>query len=64
MGRVGRVAFKAWMKIHDLRRSEAGQDLVEYSLLVAMIALAAIAGVKHVATAVNSVFSNISNSLG
>ena len=61
---MGRVAFKAWMKIHDLRRSEAGQDLVEYSLLVAMIALAAIAGVKHVATAVNSVFSNISNSLG
>lgn len=40
-----------------------GQDLVEYALLVCLIALAAIAGVRHVATAVNAVFSNVSSSL-
>jgi Flp pilus assembly pilin Flp len=52
------------MKFRDLMHTDAGQDLVEYSLLVSLIALAAIAGVKHVATAVNSVFTNISTSLG
>jgi pilus assembly protein Flp/PilA len=40
-----------------------GQDLVEYALLVCMIALAAIAGVRHVATAVTTVFTNISSSV-
>jgi pilus assembly protein Flp/PilA len=40
-----------------------GQDLVEYALLVCLIALAAIAGVRHVAAAVNTVFSNTSSSL-
>ena len=40
-----------------------GQDLVEYALLVCLIALAAIGGVKHVASAVTSVFSNVSASL-
>jgi len=40
-----------------------GQDLVEYALLVCLIALAAISGVKHVASAVASVFSNVSASL-
>jgi Flp pilus assembly pilin Flp len=42
---------------------EQGQDLVEYALLVCLIALAAISGVNHVATATTKVFSNISSSL-
>jgi pilus assembly protein Flp/PilA len=46
-----------------LIRDAEGQDLVEYALLVCLIALAAIGGVKHVATAVTAVFSNISSSL-
>jgi Flp pilus assembly pilin Flp len=51
------------VKLQTLENGEDGQDLVEYSLLVAMIALACIAGVRHVATAVNAVFSNVSGSL-
>jgi len=51
------------MRVQNLMHSETGQDLVEYSLLVCLIALAAIAGVRHVATAVNLVFSNVSSSL-
>lgn len=46
-----------------LINSVEGQDLVEYALLVCLIALAAISGVKHVATAVTAVFSNVSSSL-
>jgi pilus assembly protein Flp/PilA len=53
-----------YVKLQTLVTREEGQDLVEYALLVALIALAAIVGVKNVATAVNSVFTNISNSLG
>ena len=50
--------------LQDLASSEAGQDLVEYALLVSLIALAAVGGIGKVATAVNSVFSRISSSLG
>jgi pilus assembly protein Flp/PilA len=51
-------------KFQGLKNSEEGQDLVEYALLVALIALVCIAGVSNVATAVNTVFTNISSSLG
>jgi pilus assembly protein Flp/PilA len=53
-----------YVKLQALVTREEGQDLVEYALLVALIALAAIVGVKNVASAVNSVFTNISTSLG
>ena len=52
-----------YVKLQNLMTREEGQDLVEYALLVCLIALAAITGVKNVATAVNTVFSNISTSL-
>ena len=54
---------KLYVKFKGLTGDEQGQDLVEYALLVCLIALAAIAGVNHVATAVTKVFSNISTSL-
>lgn len=52
-----------YVKIQGLKNSEEGQDLVEYSLLVALIALVCISGVSNVATAVSTVFTNISTSL-
>jgi pilus assembly protein Flp/PilA len=52
-----------YVKLQTLTAREEGQDLVEYALLVCLIALAAITGVSKVAGAVNSVFSNISASL-
>ncbi len=55
--------FKLFVKLQDLRTSEEGQDLVEYALLVCLIALACVTGVNSVASAVNTVFSNISGSL-
>jgi len=50
-------------KLRSLIASEEGQDLVEYALLVCLIALAAIAGVDKVASAVTNVFTRISSSL-
>jgi Flp pilus assembly pilin Flp len=61
---MAEMILKVRMKFQGLMRGEAGQDLVEYTLLVSLIALAAISGVKHIATAVNIVFSNVSSSLG
>jgi pilus assembly protein Flp/PilA len=55
--------LKLFVMAQNLMTRDDGQDLVEYALLVSLIALAAISGVKHVATAVNSVFSNVSSSL-
>ena len=52
-----------YVKLQNLMTREEGQDLVEYALLVCLIALAAITGVNKVATAVTTVFTNISSSL-
>ena len=51
-----------YAKFQGLKNDE-GQDLVEYALLVALIALVCVAGVNNVATAINSVFTSISSSL-
>ena len=56
--------LKLLTKFQGLRNGEEGQDLVEYSLLIALIALVCISGVNHIATAVNGVFNTISSSLG
>ncbi len=42
---------------------EEGQDLVEYALVIVLVALAAVAGINSLASAINSVFSNISTTL-
>ena len=40
-------------------RDDSGQDLVEYALVVALIALAATAGMSQLATAINTAFSGL-----
>jgi pilus assembly protein Flp/PilA len=60
---MNNLFLTVYVKLQTLMAREEGQDLVEYALLVALIALAAITGVSKVATAVNTVFTNISTSL-
>jgi pilus assembly protein Flp/PilA len=55
--------LKLHLKFQGLKNGEEGQDLVEYALLVALIALVCVTGVSNVATAINTVFTNISSSL-
>ena len=47
----------------QILREDHGQDLIEYALVVALIALAATAGMSSVATAINKAFSNIGSKL-
>jgi pilus assembly protein Flp/PilA len=44
-------------------REEEGQDLIEYSLLAALIAVACIAAMKALAVDINQIFSKIGASL-
>lgn len=55
--------LKTYLKVLDVMTREEGQDLVEYALLITLVALAAVAGINKVATAINTVFSNVSNTL-
>ena len=45
-------------------REEEGQDLVEYAMLLAFIALIAIGGVQVLGTTVNLFFDNVATTLG
>ena len=51
------------LQVGELHRDESGQDLIEYALVVALIAFAAIAGMNFVASEINVAFSKIGNKL-
>ena len=44
-------------------KDESGQDLLEYALLVALIALVAFGAIQMAGNSVNSIFSNIAGKL-
>ena len=54
------LLLKLYVKCQDLMSREAGQDLVEYALVVALIALGATASMKALATVISTSFANIS----
>ena len=55
--------LKLYVKLQNLANDQQGQDLVEYALLLTMISLALISGINGIATAITSVFTNVSSSL-
>lgn len=60
-GRVGRFNMKN--VFHRLLCDDDGQDLIEYALLAALIALAAITAMTNLGGAINGKFSSVSSSL-
>ncbi|HTW80401.1 MAG TPA: Flp family type IVb pilin [Terracidiphilus sp.] len=58
-----RLFLKMLINAQIMLNSEKGQDLAEYALLIAMVALVAVSGVQQVASAINTVFSSISTTL-
>jgi pilus assembly protein Flp/PilA len=62
-GQMKNLLLNMHAKFQSLKNGEEGQDLVEYALLVALIALVCVTGINNVATALATVFTNISNSL-
>jgi pilus assembly protein Flp/PilA len=51
------------IRMSALLRDDSGQDLLEYALLVALIALVAVAAVTTSGQAVNSIFTNVATRL-
>ena len=58
------LLLKVYVQLQNLVDDEEGQDLVEYGLITALLAFGWVAGVKSIATALNTAFGNISTSLG
>ena len=50
--------------LNTLHKDEAGQGLVEYLLILALVAFAATAGMGSLASGLNSAFSAIGSLLG
>jgi len=49
--------------VRAIFRKDEGQDLIEYALVVALIAFAATAGMSTLASNINTAFSNIGSTL-
>ncbi len=56
------LVLKFYLKMRGLR-DEKGQDLIEYALLSALVALAAVAGMQTLANGINTAFANIGSVL-
>lgn len=54
------MLLKLYVKFQDLKNREEGQDLVEYALVVALIAFGAVAGMTQLAKGLNNAFNTIS----
>jgi pilus assembly protein Flp/PilA len=61
---MNRILFSLYMKFNDLRTTEDGQDLVEYALVVAVIAFGAVTAMKALSTEIKTAFNAISSDLG
>jgi len=60
--------MKEWMLnardvLAALHREDSGQDLIEYALIAALIALGAVVGMGYVASSINNAFSTIGSQL-
>ena len=47
-----------------LHKDESGQGLVEYVLIIALVAFAAVAGMSSLASSLNSAFTKVGTTLG
>lgn len=61
---MNNLLLSLYIKFQNLKNNEEGQDLVEYALVVALIAFGATAGMGALATGINNAFSSVSTKLG
>ena len=60
---MNKIFFHLCVKIRELAKRETGQDMVEYALVVALIAFGATAGMGKLATGINAAFFSTANRL-
>ena len=57
------LTLKIYLRLQDILSREEGQDLVEYALVVALIAFGAIAGMNALSGGINAAFKTVSSKL-
>jgi pilus assembly protein Flp/PilA len=57
------LMIKMYVAAKSMIEREEGQDLVEYALVVALIAFGAITGMGYLAKGINNAFSSIATTL-
>lgn len=57
------IMLKLYVKAQNFLSADEGQDLVEYALVIALIALAATAGMRTLASDISSAFSTVGTTL-
>jgi pilus assembly protein Flp/PilA len=62
--RMNSILINLYIKFQALAKREDGQDLVEYALVVALIAFGATAGMRALSLGLNKAFEGISTTLG
>jgi len=60
---MSNTILQLFAKLQQLMDREEAQDVVEYSLLVGIIALTCITGVSHMADAVNKLFGQVGRAI-
>ncbi|HEX3892305.1 MAG TPA: Flp family type IVb pilin [Terracidiphilus sp.] len=61
---ISSLTLKLHFAIRDFLAREEGQDLVEYALVVALIAFGAVTAMKGLSTEIKTAFNTISSDLG
>jgi len=60
---MGNILLKLHLKFQDLMTREQGQELTEFAMTVALVALGATAGMQSLASGVNTTLMTISSTL-
>jgi pilus assembly protein Flp/PilA len=55
--------WKLYINLQNLMAGEEGQDLIEYALVVALIAFAAVGAMGTLASDINNAFIGVGNTL-
>lgn len=57
------VTWKIHLAFQALLDREEGEDLVEYAIIIALMALGSVAGMSSVGNAINAIFSRLGDVL-
>ena len=60
---MNEMILKMFVKMQSVMAREEGQDLVEYALVVALIAFGAVTAMKGLSAELNAAFNQISSTL-
>jgi Flp pilus assembly pilin Flp len=63
MERAKLIPIRMYLALKDLRDGEAGQAMVEYALILALVSVAAVGILSTLGTSVSSIFSEINADL-